>query len=56
MSPREVSAAAAAGLTLSPGGCHVILHHQTYPGAYVNSVAYAQFLRRTPRCGASPAR
>lgn len=35
----------AAALTLSPARGHVNLHYQTYPNAYVNNVAYAQFLR-----------
>jgi hypothetical protein len=35
----------AAALTLSPGRRHVNLYYQTYPNAYVDNVAYAQFLR-----------
>lgn len=35
----------AAALTLSPAGRHVNLFYQTYPNGYVNSIAYAQFLR-----------
>ena len=46
----KVSAAAA--LTLSPSRGHVNLHYRTYPDAYVNNVAYAQFplglLRHVP--------
>lgn len=36
---------AAAALTLSPERGHVNLFYQTYPGGYVNNVAYAAFLR-----------
>lgn len=35
----------AAALTLSPARGHINLYYQTYPNAYVNSTAYAQFLR-----------
>jgi hypothetical protein len=35
----------AAALTLTPGRRHVNLHYRTYPNAYVNNEAYAQFLR-----------
>jgi transposase len=35
----------AAALTLSPSQGHVNLYYRTYPNAYVNNVAYAQFLR-----------
>ena len=36
----------AAALTLSPIRSHVSLYHQTYPNLYVNSDAYATFLRQ----------
>ena len=41
-------------MTLSPAGRHVNLHYQTYPNGYVNSAAYAQFLRELLRQMHSP--
>jgi len=43
----------AAALTLSPARGHVSLYYRTYPNQYVNSAAYADFLRRVV-CRASP--
>lgn len=38
----------AAALTLSPARGHVGLHYRTYPDAYVDTPAYAEFLRGLP--------